>query len=123
LTTVEPEDQQIVERATAEDGEDKTEIRVPTRRAPGRPKSTATKRPNLPEKKYYLRSKDKQTPKVIKSSSEDEVEGHESMYALFTGEISFSDAVTGPDSNEWKNVIYEEIKSLVTNDTWDLVKG
>jgi len=71
-----------------------------------------TKRPNLPEKEYYLRSKDKQAPIVIESSSEDEVEDHESMYALFAGEISFSDAVTGPDSNEWKDAIYEEIKSL-----------
>jgi len=43
------------------------------------------------------------------------------MYALFAREISYSDVITGPDSTEWMNIIYAKIKSLIINDTWDLV--
>jgi len=35
--------------------------------------------------------------------------------------ILFIQAVTGSDGDEWRNALYDEIKSLVRNDTWMLV--
>lgn len=42
---------------------------------------------------------------------------------MTTSEISFSQAVSGPNWNEWRDAIYDEIKFLVglRNDTWTLV--
>lgn len=37
-------------------------------------------------------------------------------------EISLTDAVTGPEKEQWLKAIGEEIKSFIDNDTWELVE-
>lgn len=99
----------------------------PSKRGPGRPKGAINQK-YVPTKQYDLRSKDRQenfTSAVVESSpssSDDDVEWQDAEYAFLASEISLSQAVTGPDAVEWKNAIYEEVKNLVANDTWDLVK-
>lgn len=109
-----------------------------TRRSPR--KSTSQKTSSLPNedlddrkdprRKYplqvnnSLRSGDKQlasAPIVIDSSSDEDMEFHNSMYAFLASEISFLQAISGPDATKWKEAIYDEMKSLVANDTWELV--
>lgn len=107
------------------DGDDKLDAAEPPRRTPGRPRGAVTRKSVPPSRQYYLRSSDRQeasAPIAIESSSDDEVEWHESGYALLASEISVSQVITGPDATEWKNAIYDEMKSLVANDTWELVE-
>jgi hypothetical protein len=40
---------------------------------------------------------------------------------MAASEIPFSEAIHGADKAEWKDAILSEIKSLVINDTWDVV--
>jgi hypothetical protein len=40
---------------------------------------------------------------------------------MAASEIPFSEAIHGADKDEWKDAILSEIKSLVINDTWDVV--
>jgi len=122
---IQAERQQIIENlAIDEEEETEAEITEPLKRRPGCPKGAKTNKSTLPEKEYNLRSSSKQRTQspITVESSEDEAEYHDSMYALFAGEITFSDAVTGPYATEWKDAIYDEVRSLVANDTWDLVE-
>ncbi|XP_077277091.1 uncharacterized protein LOC143905509 isoform X1 [Temnothorax americanus] len=106
------------------DAEDDNSTATPARRGPGRPKGATNRKPDPPSKEYDLRSRQQRVPApiVVESSSDDDIEWQDSMYALFAGEISISEATTGPDAAEWKDAIYDEIKSLVANDTWELVE-
>ena len=45
----------------------------------------------------------------------------ESCIALNACEIPLQRALSGPDSDEWEDAIYEEIRSLMSNETFDLV--
>jgi hypothetical protein len=40
---------------------------------------------------------------------------------MAASEIPFSEAIHGADKDEWKDAILSEIKTLVINDTWDVV--
>lgn len=107
------------------DENNRTDVAEPPKRPPGRPKGAVTRKSIPPSKQYYLRSSDQQqgsAPIVVESSSDDDIEWNEAEYALLANDISFSQAVTGPDATEWKDAIYDEIKSLVENDTWELVE-
>lgn len=59
---------------------------------------------------------------VLDSSSDGDAEWHEADYTFLASEIPFLQIVTGPEADQWKNAIYDEMKSLVTNDTWNLVE-
>lgn len=41
---------------------------------------------------------------------------------FFAEEISISEAFADPDVIEWKNAIYNQIKSPVTNNAWEFVE-
>jgi len=41
---------------------------------------------------------------------------------MCTTEVLFSDALCGGDRDEWMNVIYEEVKSLIAHNTWRVVR-
>lgn len=94
------------------------------KRGPGRPKGAATK-VIAPTKLYNLRSRNKQQAgeaDTIEISSDDDTEPNESLYAFLASEISLSQAIDGPEATEWKNAICDEMKSLIANDTWELVE-
>jgi len=40
---------------------------------------------------------------------------------MSVNEIPFFQAVSDPDGDDWQDAIYDEIKSLIRNDTWTLV--
>nr|XP_012150576.1 PREDICTED: uncharacterized protein LOC105663803 isoform X2 [Megachile rotundata] len=52
---------------------------------------------------------------------DEELEWHDAGFAMSASEISCTQALNGPDAEEWKDAIYTEIKNLVANDTWMLV--
>jgi len=95
------------------------------KRGRGRPKGSTTRRSATPTKQYNLRSNDQKKtsiPEAIEISSDEDTGSHESMFAFLASEIPLSQAISGPDAVEWKDAIYDEVKSLVTNDTWELVE-
>lgn len=56
------------------------------------------------------------------SSSEEDFLGWESAeIAMSADEVPFQQALSGPSSDEWEDAILAEIKSLISNDTFDLV--
>jgi len=64
---------------------------TPAKRTPGRPKGATNKKPDIPTRQYNLRSSKNQLPDsmIVESSSDDDVEWHDSRYALFAGDIYF----------------------------------
>ena len=49
--------------------------------------------------------------------------GHVALFAGLTGEpVSMSQALSGPDADEWRKAAEEEYQSLLDHDTWDLVE-
>lgn len=95
------------------------------KRGRGRPKGSTTRRSATPTKRYNLRSNDQRKtsiPEAIEISSDEDTGPHESMFAFLASEILLSQATSGPDAVEWKDAIYDEVKSLVINDTWELVE-
>jgi len=55
------------------------------------------------------------------SSDEENITWHEAELAMNSMEISFKEAISDSDRDEWKDAIYTEIKCLVKNDTWKIV--
>ena len=58
------------------------------------------------------------SPEPVESELEDDV------FAEFIGiaETSLDDAMSGYDRQEWEDAIISEIRSILKNDTWDIVK-
>lgn len=52
---------------------------------------------------------------------DDNEEWHNAELAMSASEIPLSKATSGPDSVEWMDAIYSEMKCLVSNDTWKIV--
>lgn len=108
-----------VDEEAIEEIDEQSNIEDPQRK-PGRPKGS-TNRIITPSRQYNLRSNNKRP--MLASTVDDSpsngnnVELHESMYAFLASEVVFSQAIAGPDATEWKNAIYNEMKSLVANDT------
>jgi len=73
------------------------------------------------------RKSDKVTIATEDHTSENREEGSSdpdwfnAQFVMSASEIPFIQAVTGSDGDEWRNAVYDEIKSLVRNDTWELV--
>lgn len=116
---------------------------VETMRAPGRPRKVLTGRKGRPRKEYQLRPVRNRTDQqqdeeenqdgimdaresdsidhaVEESDDEVFVDADEAI-ACFS-EITMQEAVTGPNAQEWKEAIYSEVKSLIDNGTWDIVR-
>ena len=126
------------------DTEDDVNEAVATKRGPGRPRKVKTGKPGRPTKQYNMvadeRSRDMQPDgrttvyesvqtsesqhdaNVDVQSAEDDVEWHDAEIAMSASEINFSQAISGPDSEDWKDAIYSEIRCLVANDTWSIVE-
>ena len=78
------------------------------RRGPGRPRIVRTGTRGRPRREY-------QTP--LETVQED----LENVQYAGLAEIPIKEALTGPESNEWIESIREEFRSLVKNETWDIV--
>lgn len=78
------------------------------KRGSGRPRLIRTGPRGRPRKEYHMNLQDVDEP-------EDNAE-----YAGIA-EVSFEEALTGPESKEWKGSIQEEFHSIVKNDTWEIV--
>ncbi|KAH0816603.1 hypothetical protein GEV33_006188 [Tenebrio molitor] len=57
----------------------------------------------------------------IEPTSEEDPRYEKIDFVMAASEIPFSEAIHGADKDEWKDAILSEIKSLVINDTWDVV--
>lgn len=84
--------EEVIEQPRRSDAEE-----IPRRRDPGRPTVVRTGRRGRPRKQY----------------------NENGMFV--TPETPISQAVIGPGGELWKDVIYEEVKCLVNNETWDIV--
>lgn len=96
------------------------------KRAPGRPKLISTGRP----KKQYTMVNDSQgqsSDSEQGSISNEAVEVDDDKWLsassnMCTGEIPFDQAISGSNKDQWINAVYEEMKSLVSHDTWDIME-
>lgn len=101
------DDNEVIETADDSDGE--PYIGETPRWVLGWPKGAVRKIVVL-TKEYNLRSRNTlqaSTP-VIELFSDDDAEPHESLYAFLASEIPLSQAVTGPETLEWKNLQWNE---------------
>lgn len=101
----------------------------PPAHGPGRPRKVLTRKPGRPAKQFHPKRATTQldSSTTVERHPESEDEGdaslicYDAQLAMIASEIPFFQAVSGPDSNEWRDAIYAEIKSLVGNETWTLV--
>lgn len=84
--------------------EDVEELPIVSRRGPGRPKIDRTGARGRPRKVY------------------NEVDANilEAEY-VFLAEIPIKQAISGADSSEWYQAMTSELKSIIQNDTWEIV--
>ncbi|KAL0263996.1 UNVERIFIED_CONTAM: hypothetical protein PYX00_011034 [Menopon gallinae] len=101
------------EEVRADDGEDrrsdKSEITVHQEkgRAAGRPRLLRTGKRGRPRKIYH-------------QVNEADVSAEREEWAM-TGEISVEEALSGSNSEEWMDAIVDETKSILKNNTWEMV--
>lgn len=105
------------------------------KRGPGRPKKLTTGMPGRPGKMYSMvpvldssfdNTEDQGASDKNQESSSDsdnDVYQEENEIRQFANiaEIPFDAAVNGPDGSGWKDAVYQEIKSFVKNDVFDIV--
>lgn len=84
------------------------------RRAPGRPRLMRTGNRGRPRKEY----------RTISDGGADGIPLIDPGDDLFAGhaEISMTEAMSGDNRDEWEDAILAEITSLVSTDTWEIVK-
>lgn len=94
------------------------------RRGRGRPSKVKTGKRGRPAKKYCTVPVEP-TPEESASDEEDDPNGFPSSdlgcVAMNADEIPFLEATTGSDKSEWEDAIYLETRSLVSNDTFQIV--
>ena len=125
-------------------GNEYPEIENQAKRGPGRPLKIKTGRSGRPRKQYQmihdniLIDEETQPNEDIpvdgnypieenrenehQQNEDENYEWHDAELAMSASEIPFSQAIAGPDRLEWREAIYSEIKSLIANDTWEIVK-
>ena len=102
-----------------ENSSDSGEHSVPIlKRARGRPKIVRGKR-GRPRKIYQMVKQKKTSDDENKENCE---ESNTIDKAFLAAEISLEDALSSDDCQQWQEAICSEIRSLVKNDTWDIVK-
>lgn len=104
------------------------------RRARGRPRLVRTDERGRPRKLYQTYTSSEPDPadvpvEVINDELDDDVFldaalPQEPLQETFAGiaEVSLREAMSGEEREEWKKAILSEVKSLVKNDTWDVIK-
>lgn len=73
----------------------------------GRPKIIRTGQRGRPRKEYQVREEE---ATFLKNEE------------IFLSEIPMKEAMSSPESHEWKRAMVDELKSIIKNDTWNLVK-
>lgn len=73
-------------------------------RLPGRPRIVRNGRRGRPRKQYRVANQQGGVAEEI-----------------FLAEVPFQQAMTGPDSEDWQEAVASEIKSIIKNDTWEIV--
>jgi len=86
-----------------EDLPDSEETQPESKRGPGRPRKIRTGNRGRPRKEFNL----------VESTSRAE--------ETFLVEIPISQAISGTDANEWYRSMATELRSVIENDTWELV--
>lgn len=97
---------------------DEEESINPETRLPGRPKIVRTGKPGRPKKVYKTHNEMIPTIRVNDVNAEDDA--LENVIAN-NAEISLRQAMESNDSDEWRNAITSEFKSLIENNTWEVV--
>ncbi|KAH0816973.1 hypothetical protein GEV33_005817 [Tenebrio molitor] len=119
------EDEIAGEIVTPDEEIEKMDDSIKTKRGPGRPRKILTGKVGRPKKQYHM-IYNQNLPVVVDRSnieptSEEDPRYEEIDFVMAASEIPFSEAIHGADKDEWKDAILSEIKSLVINDTWDVV--
>jgi len=96
---------------------------IQVKRGPERPRIVRTKRVERPAKQYNMvkNEPNRNSENGAASSDEENITWHEAELAMNSMKISFKEAISGSDRDEWKDAIYTEIKCLVKNNTWKIV--
>jgi len=86
---------------------------IQVKRGPGRPRIVRTGRVGRPSKPYnMLENEPNRNSENAASSDEENITWHEAELAMNSMEISFKEAISGSDRDEWKDAIYTEINVL-----------
>lgn len=99
---IKEEDMESIHSQEESIGDDNDEAEI-QRRGPGRPRLIRTGRRGRPRKQYSVAE-----AKVVQEE-------------VFLTEIPIMQAVASSDSSEWYDAMATELKSVIANDTWDLV--
>ena len=123
----------LVKENSSRDADD-TENFASVKRGPGRPRKVRTGKQGRPAKAYQTAT-NKQNPVLTKTlenldaesanissrgDEEDEL-SPDSCIAMNAVEFQYSSALQGPNRNNWLDAIYDEIKSFVNNNTWEII--
>ena len=114
------------------------------RRGSGRPRKGATNKPIQPSKQYVTRSvtraqtqtttdefrgwdgaaaQTQTCPEDGSSSSEDDTMFQDCVeIAMLAAEVPLREALSGPNEQKWCDAIYSEVRSLILNDAFKIVK-
>jgi hypothetical protein len=119
------EDEIAGEIVTPDEEIEKMDDAIKTKRGPGRPRKILTGKVGRPKKQYHM-IYNQNLPVVVDRSNIEPTSNEDPRYeeidfVMAASEIPFSEAIHGADKDEWKDAILSEIKSLVINDTWDVV--
>jgi hypothetical protein len=119
------EDEITGEIVTPDEEIEKMDDAIKTKRGPGRPRKVLTGKVGRPKKQYHT-IYNQNLPVVVDRSNIEPTSNEDPRYeeidfVMAASEIPFSEAIHGADKDEWKDAILSEIKSLVINDTWDVV--
>jgi hypothetical protein len=119
------EDEITGEIFTPDEEIEKMDDAIKTKRGPGRPRKILTGKVGRPKKQYHT-IYNQNLPVVVDRSNIEPTSNEDPRYeeidfVMAASEIPFSEAIHGADKDEWKDAILSEIKSLVINDTWDVV--
>jgi hypothetical protein len=119
------EDEIAGEIVTPDEEIEKMDDAIKTKRGPGRPRKILTGKVGRPKKQYHT-IYNQNLPVVVDRSNIEPTSNEDPRYeeidfVMAASEIPFSEAIHGADKDEWKDAILSEIKSLVINDTWDVV--
>lgn len=89
---------------------------IQARRGPGRPRILRTGRPGRP-RKIPAQMRQPDTEEINNDNSQENYAPECSCVA----EISTAEAAGGPDATEWRNAMKDEFRSLLKNNTWEIV--
>lgn len=110
------DDSHLDDSLTDEDTEERHPITETAKRGPGRPKRILTGKRGRPRKLYHTLQEEDD---LISNSGE--TNSPEANLVNISSEVTFHQALNGPDKDDWMNAIIEEVECLIKNDTWQIV--